>query len=335
MQAEQLQQCVEQLMQQANVQAGLVATTTTSASNTNTALQISKQFQLPVWWVDTNTSDIVLEVADRITGKGIIAGEYIKPALATKLRTKGIPYMDTAGNAFISGHGFHIAISGKQPARKKSSADSSPISGRTGKAFQAAGLKVIYALLKNTELANVSMRKLASAADVSLGSVSAIYNDLIAHRYLQQTSAGTHLFERDQLARRWAELYPYTIRKRLLIDRFTSDAENWWKNIPAGKGVQLGGEVAAHELSHYLTPKDGLVYVHKSALPGLMKNAQLRKIKQGEAVTKSVEIYEAFWKMDEKDQRTAPELIVYSDLLATADPRCMDAAERLWNEYIG
>ena len=46
-----------------------------------------------------------------------------------------------------------------------------------------------------------------------------------------------------------------------------------------------------------------------------------------------IDIYRPFWKVDSA-KHIAPELIVVSDLLSTSDPRNVDAARRVMNEYL-
>ncbi|WP_221797069.1 type IV toxin-antitoxin system AbiEi family antitoxin [Oceanobacter mangrovi] len=328
------QACADQLMAQVHIPVELKKVASDELSNTGLTLCFSQQEALPIWWESELSKEQLSRLASLAKHKQVVATEFIPAGLATQMRKLGIQYMDAAGNAFISSGGIHITIIGKPKPKPKGRSSASTTEGKTGKAFQAAGLRVVFELLMNPDLANASMRTLAEASDVSLGSVNAIHKDLIAHRYLKKTSAGIRLMDREKLMHRWAELYPYALRQKLLIGRYTSDREDWWQSIRPTSGIQLGGEVAAYQLSHYLTPKDGLLYVQQASLTELMKTLRLRKIKEGEVGVRTIDVYEAFWKIADSESITAPELVVYSDLLATDEPRCLDAAERIKHEYL-
>lgn len=329
-----LQACADQLSTQAHVVVELRSVASDELSNTGLALCFPPQEALPIWWEEEPNNELLRRLASQASDKQIIAAEFIPAGIATQLRKQGIQYMDTAGNGFISSGGIHIVIIGKPRSRPKGRPGKTIAEARTGKAFQAAGLRVVFELLMNPDLANASMRTQAEVSGVSLGSVSAIHKDLVAHRYLKKTAAGLRLMDKEKLMQRWAELYPYALRQKLLIGRYTSDQEDWWEAVQSASGIQLGGEVAAWQLSHYLRPKNGLLYIQKASLAELMKTLRLRKIRDGETAVRTIDVYEAFWNITDSESITAPELVVYSDLLATDEPRCMDAAERMKHEYL-
>lgn len=263
----------------------------------------------------------------------IVFMDQISPAQATKFREAGIQYLDASGNAFIHQHGLHIVVIGKKRAAAASNRKQLPAKIKTGKAFQPAGLKVIFALLADPELARASLRTIADRAGVSLGSVSAIIKDLAAHEYLVGSGNQQELIKTSQLANRWAELYPYSIRDKAHIGRFTAQPPDWWQALPPDVDHQISGEIAALKLTGYLNPKDGILYAEEAQLPALMKAGRLRQLKTDEKPAFIIDIYRPFWKVDSA-KHIAPELIVVSDLLSTNDPRNVDAARRVMNEYL-
>ncbi|MGB1092262.1 MAG: type IV toxin-antitoxin system AbiEi family antitoxin, partial [Oceanobacter sp.] len=260
MKSDLLHKCVDQLSRQAQVEAGLRALDGAEKNKTGMALALSEELLLPIWWTDKIDPGLTESLSQESNLRFVLAAEYITPKTAAQLRQLGIQYMDTAGNAYISAPGIHIVISGRPKPKPIKSTATPPSDGKTGKAFQATGLKVIYALINESKLANASMRALAEASGVSLGSVNGIHKDLIAHRFLKKTSSGIRLMNKDKLAQRWAELYPYAIRQKLLFGRYTCENNDWWESIVPGERIQVGGEAAAYQLSNYLTPKDGLIY---------------------------------------------------------------------------
>ncbi|APR68547.1 hypothetical protein CN03_17335 [Thalassolituus oleivorans] len=263
----------------------------------------------------------------------VVFMDHISPAKAKKLREAGIQYLDASGNAFIHQHGLHIVVIGKKRATAASNRKQLPAEIKTGKAFQPAGLKVVFALLADHELARASIRTIAERAGVSLGSVSAIIKDLTAHEYLVGSGNQQELINTSQLANRWTELYPYSIRDKAHIGRFTAQTPDWWQALPTDVDYQISGEIAALKLTGYLNPKDGILYAEDAQLPALMKAGRLRQLKTDEKPEFIIDIYRPFWKVDSA-MHIAPELIVVSDLLSTSDPRNVDAARRVMNEYL-
>jgi hypothetical protein len=307
-------------------------------SNIDCSLMLNDDLVLPVYWL--NDSELI-DAGKRLIERDnnlILAAPYIRTRLATQLRDCGIQYMDAAGNAFINPNNYHIVIVGQKPSRK--AVDSKMVKAKaqgddekTGKAFQPSGLKVIFSLLSDPALANTSLRNIVNQSGVSLGSVSAIQKDLLAHGYLQKINNTIELKNRGQLITRWAEAFPYLVRNKMHLGQFTADNIDWWQSVGDDMGIQLSGEVAASLLSNYLQPKDGIVYTTKDMLKTLMKVARLRQLKEGEQPSFTVDVYEPFWTMA-SGKLVAPELIVYSDLLSNNDPRNEDAARRLYDEYL-
>ncbi len=345
----QLEACTEALAKSVPFKA-VVCSEDNDSSNVNYSLVLNDDLVLAIYWfnaseltaVSTSLSKFVQSLQEKVLLRSdrnqIVAASYIRPRLATQLRENGIQYMDAAGNAFINSSNYHVVIVGQKPPLKLAGSTmvKTKVRGddeKTGKAFQPSGLKVIYSLLTDPTLANKSLRNIANQSGVSLGSVSAIQKDLIAHGYLQKVNKKFELKHRSQLIARWAEVFPYLVRNKMHLGQFTSDNIDWWQSVDSNMGIQLSGEVAASLLSNYLQPKDGIVYATKDALKMLMKAARLRQLKEGEQPIFKIDVYEPFWTIA-SDKLVAPELIVYSDLLSNNDPRNEAAARRLYDEYL-
>jgi len=79
-------------------------------------------------------------------GNAVLVGGYINDKLGDLLREAKINYMDTVGNAYLKRKPFFILIKGNTAPKDKAD----PID----QAFTPNGLKVVYALLTQPELAN-------------------------------------------------------------------------------------------------------------------------------------------------------------------------------------
>ena len=83
-------------------------------------------------------------------------------------------------------------------------------------------------------------------------------------------------------------------------------------------------------LTQYLKPKTVTIY-SESNLPKLQAQHGLRRDSNGE-----IELLRRFWKFDQwekKSLQTAPPLLVYADLLSTADDRNLETAEIIYEQY--
>lgn len=266
--------------------------------------------------------------------RALLVTEYVNSSLAARLRQAGVQFLDTAGNASIQQFSVFVYISGrKQDAIVKAA--------ERNLAFQPAGLKVILALLQNPQLVNTPYRNIAKQANVSLGAVGAILRDLAKFGYVAQNTHGQRtLPHQHELINQWVEHYS-RLRARYELGTYTTETAGWWKNQGLNEQPFVwGGEIAAATYTRYLNARDAIVYLDSKDLAAFLATARLRKIKQGEIPGATATLYEPFWTDPEKSglhiqqPRLAPPLIVYADLVATGDPRNLEAAQRLREKYI-
>jgi len=255
-----------------------------------------------------------------------LVSAYVNTSQADKLRQLGIEFFDTAGNASFQQKGLHVFISGRKPQAAKSL-------GRPARAFNPTGSRLVFALLCQPGLENKSYREMAKEAGISLGAVNWIMNDLKSLGHLSDLGArGRRLVKRKELLKRWTSAYPEQLRPKLILGRFqTERAQDWWKKAQLPSDAFWGGEVAAKLLTQYLRPEAVTIY-SESNLPKLQARYGLRRDPNGD-----VELLRRFWKFDQwekKDLQVAPSLLVYADLISTADDRNLETAEIIYEQYI-
>jgi hypothetical protein len=85
----------------------------------------------------------------------------------------------------------------------------------------------------------------------------------------------------------------------------------------------MGGEGAAARLTRHLRPGT-LTIFGKTAESRFLLDYPLRTDPAGE-----VEILRCSWSFDNEDPALVPTLLVYADLLAIGDARCLETARRL------
>jgi hypothetical protein len=258
-------------------------------------------------------------------GKWIVIAPYVPAHLAKKMRELRLQFVDTAGNAFINNPPLLIFLQGnraKQQVRER---------GEEG-LLAAGGIRIIFALLCEPKLLNATYRELGAAAGTALGTVAGIVKILIQEGYLIDPGRGRKkLVRKKELVDQWTRAYALRFRRQQLIGRFTAERPDLWKDVQlAGTGALWGGEVAAQKLTHHLKPAVTTLYAHKPA-ETLVVDLHLRRDDRG-----AIELRERFWRFKVTDPAgdTVPPLLVYADLLATADARNIETAQIVYERHI-
>jgi len=256
----------------------------------------------------------------------LLLTRYANPNMAQELCEKGIQFLDTAGNAYLNAPPLFVSMRGFRPPASEAKV-------KTKRAFQASGLQVLFALLLRPELAAAPYRDIAKEADVALGTVGWVLRDLKELGYLVDMGhKGRRLNRKAELMERWVTAYPDQLRPKLEIGRFKAVTPDWHKEAGdiARFGACWGGEPAAAHMTGLLKPQAATVYIRGDANAFILHN-KLRKDPQGE-----IEILKVFWdaSMQKEYGDQAPPLLVYADLLATADPRNIEIAKAIYEQKI-
>jgi hypothetical protein len=260
----------------------------------------------------------------QLSNKIILVTDFVPPTIADKLRELDIFFFDANGNAFFNEPEFYIFISSRGRTLNLSSPKPSLI-------FQASGLKLLFVLLSVPNAENKTYRELAEMSGVSLGSVSEVMNALTAELYLVKQNEKRILFRKDFLMKRWVQGFAEILRPKLSEMQFEAEDSEWWRETDLAKiGACWSGEVAADMMTGYLTPTTTLIYAKglSSSLLPLVKEHKLRRVREGNVKTRR-----KFWNFNESDN-IAPPLLIYADLLATAESRNLEAAQIIYDEHL-
>jgi hypothetical protein len=286
----------------------------------------------------TLTNDIlgyvIAELREARSQPGVLITRYVTPNQAEKLRRANAQFIDTAGNAFLNQPPLFVLVTGNRRSEDT-------VKARPARSFSATGIRVLFALLCRPALAAASYRDIAAAADVSLGAVSQVMEDLKSAGYLvnqqgrqgQQGREGRErrLMKHEELIRRWGEAYSERLRPKLLISRFSAENPDWWKEINLEEmNACWSGEVAAAKLTRYLRPQVKTIYA-PNRLAALQLKFRFRQDKNGD-----IELLKKFWTFDRDaaPPGTAPALLVYADLMASGDERNIETAGMIYDRYI-
>jgi len=274
------------------------------------------------------TKPTIGHIAERIRrfGKpGILVTRHVTPPIAKKLKELNLAFIDTAGNAYINEPPFIVYIIGQK--RKEI-----PVTETIVRAFRPTGLKVVFALLCLPELVKAPYRDIARAANVALGTVGWVMYDLRKLNFLvDRGKHGRKLINTDKLLDTWIHAYARELRPKLYIGHYDATREEWWEKINMGKNqFFLGGEPAAARLTDYLKPETITIYGLEEINKFLITN-HLKKDPQGK-----IEIFQKFWNFDYpwNYKTLVPPLLIYADLIATADDRNIETARIIYDQYI-
>ncbi len=274
---------------------------------------------------------ITLHQMGRLGQQVILISDYVAPDLADELKERGIPFLDAAGNAYIKQANLLIWIKGQKPAAKATVIPA-------GRAFQPTGLQVIFTLLCNPQAINLPYRELAKMAGVAHGTVGWAMQDLQQLGFvsdLQGKRSTRRLFKHERLLNQWADAYARVLRPRTLIGRYyIADFDGWKKWPIAEYGALWGGEPAAAMLTEYLRPGELTLYAEK--MPSLLAARQKFMKEAGPRHMAAVEVRKRFWHFsgDPEHNNMTPPLLVYADLLATGDTRCIETAKMIYEAFV-
>lgn len=295
--------------------------------------------EIKKWAQHANLGALINQVK-QLPGEGLLAVDYVNPKMADKLRQQRVQFIDAAGNAFINQPPVYVYVTGNRQEER----GVMPTKDGVKRAFDPKGLMVIYAFLRNPKLVNAPYREIAEKAGVALGTVGWVLNGLKTAEFIRDKGRkkGRHLIQYRKLLERWVEAWPEKLKPKQLVGEFIADDPYWWKNIDIQEyGGYWGGEIAAAKYTNYLKPQVATVYLPEHGRTQLLRDARLRKatVWTGEGAG-TVLIYRPFWpvQLDELDTELRKGLVhpilAYADLVATGDPRNLEVARRIYDEYV-
>ena len=259
----------------------------------------------------------------------LIVARYVAPGIAEKLRKNKIPYLDLAGNVWLQDRNLFLWVEGrKRPVQ--------PDEAKTLAIFNPAGLQLIFALLTSPDWVARTTRQLADLTRLANGTVAAGLRGLEAQGFIVRDAPRGKRRMRNlrMLLDKWTEGYLQRLQIRYLLGyyRHLGADRDWWRELdPVRHMVVLGGEPAAAELTGYLTPGDITFYARLTPVK-LIADKKLERDPGGR-----VAIRKRFWHFDVPDwdnERLAPPLLIYADLMGTGDARCIETAAKVREQYL-
>jgi len=270
------------------------------------------------------TIGAVINQLEHLGQPALLVTDYVTPTLADKLKERGIAFLDAAGNAYLHHPPLLVWVKGQKRTQPL------PTANVTTRTFNPSGLQVLFPLLCNPNWTDRPYREIAQLAGVAHGTVGWVLAELPNLGFMAEVNGKRRLLQPERLLQQWVEAYARTLRPRLLLGRFHTDVLDWHKTIdPDRYGFVLGGEPAAARLTHHLRPGTITLYGPKLE-PRLLLDQRLRADPKG-----NVEILKRFWKFNNEDHPLLTPLpLVYADLLAIGDARCLETAKLLYGDIV-
>ncbi len=251
----------------------------------------------------------------------LLIAEYISKKATEELKERGINYIDIAGNAFIKYNDLVVFIEGQKKAKKEKTNQS--------RAFQEAGLKILFHLLYKPEHLQDSYRKIAEKADVSIGSVSNVMAELEELNFILKTNDKRVLKNTGELLQRWIVEFNAVLRPRIVRKKMRFLDENFkhkWRKINThiNDGFILwGGEPGGAILTENLRPEKFTLFTELD-LSEVARSLKLVPSENGD-----IEILQKFWKNDLSNHKVAPALLIYADLINSGFGRNIETAKQI------
>jgi hypothetical protein len=257
----------------------------------------------------------------------LFVAPYFTNHLAERCREIQLPFLDTAGNAYLEDDELFVFVTGR-----KKPPDLVP--AQTNRTNTAAGLRVLFALLCRPPLLNTPYRELATTARVALGTIGPVIKDLKTRKLIATFGTALpkrRLLDAKVLLQEWVAFYPATLRPKLQPRRFRAQDREWAQETDLTPfDAYWGGEVAADRLTHHLKPAMLTIYTRYNPTK-LIAEFRLRADVNGD-----VEILDAFWDQNliTGTRDVVPPILAYADLMTTTDARNLEAAKLIYEQHI-
>lgn len=141
----------------------------------------------------------------------ILLADYIPESLSSQLQQQGIDFLDSIGNGSICAAPLFYEVSGRRKKAPKLPPNRSQ---------QSTGAKILFQLLREPQLCNQSYRVIAEQAQVALGAVGPVINELKAKNLILDTvDKKSVISDLTALRQLWETAYTSRLRPKLEVDR--------------------------------------------------------------------------------------------------------------------
>lgn len=263
---------------------------------------------------------------DRTDRQTLLVTPHITPGVAAACRNLKIHFADSAGNMFFDWGTLLIDVQGERPLKALNTRPAATEGSlRSLRSFRSRGLMVIFSLLSVPQNDIRTYRTISEISGASLGTVQAVMEELGRLGYLEKDIRPRRLHKTKELFDRWVNGYLLNLEPKLLLGRYyVDDLRRKLQEPLAELQTAWGGEAAAALLDPHLRPSTLVVYSPTRPTPLLARWKARNTDPDG-----NVLIRRRFWTGELSTSELVPTTLIYADLLASGDPRQLEAATRL------
>jgi len=277
-------------------------------------------------WAPQKNIEAMISQLRAMPAPAVLFADFVNPVMAGKLRQRSINFVDCAGNCSFKSDRVNIYVKGKKPSRLRSKR-------MRGRAFNSAGLKLIFALFNQPHYLQASYRDISNKVNIALGSVGPVIDDLYSSGYILDDGS-RRLVNKKRLFERWVDGYLEKLRPKQIMACYTSDDEDWWKNAkPDDFHGVWGGEVIVARSTPYMAPESiSLYFTSDVKHRDFASHYGLREDEDGEIC-----VYKSFWSPSYSGEQNIDGLnpmIVYADIVDSINPGSWDVAKTFYGEAV-
>ncbi|MCW8942559.1 MAG: type IV toxin-antitoxin system AbiEi family antitoxin [Gammaproteobacteria bacterium] len=277
-------------------------------------------------WAPQKNIEAMISQLRAMPAPAVLFADFVNPVMAGKLRQRSITFVDCAGNCSFKSDRINIYVKGKKPSRLRSKR-------MRGRAFNSAGLKLIFALFNQPHYLQASYRDISNKVNIALGSVGPVIDDLYSSGYILDDGS-RRLVNKKRLFERWVDGYLEKLRPKQIMACYTSDDEDWWKNAkPDDFHGVWGGEVIVARSTPYMAPESiSLYFTSDVKHRDFASHYGLREDEDGEIC-----VYKSFWSPSYSGEQNIDGLnpmIVYADIVDSINPGSWDVAKTFYGEAV-
>nr|WP_315203502.1 type IV toxin-antitoxin system AbiEi family antitoxin [uncultured Flavobacterium sp.] len=252
----------------------------------------------------------------------LLVAEKLYPKVKKELRENRVNYLEGNGNVYINTDNLFLYIDTNEVIKTQKE--------KGNRAFTKTGLKVIFQFLLKPKLINQTQREIAEITNVALGNIPLIMNGLLETNLIVRLNKNEYVINNyEELLNKWITEFEQTLKPTLFKQRFRfQNKDKDWRTVPLNTDKTVwGGEPAGDIITNHLRPEKFILYT-KETTKELILNYKLLPDDEGEIM-----VYDMFWNND-YNTNTAPNELVYTDLMITDDKRCKETAKLIFDEYI-
>jgi len=261
----------------------------------------------------------------------LLAARYVPRPTGERLADAGVNFVDRAGNIHLRlGEDHNVLVLGRRDAQP------APIARRPSPAL----IQLLFVLLADPASAGWPVRALAEAAGIGRTAAATARQRLLADKVLRRGRGTYHLVDRKRLADQFVDGYNHILRSHLLIGQFRAPERSpellleHFGRLAARADLAwaVTGGQAAYALQHFY--RDDRVPVFTAKLPSeLQRELRLVPDRVGPVVLLRAFSNYCAWRQV-GDVWVAHPWLVYAELLHQGEPRALEAADQLREEYL-